>query len=178
MLLSENEIEAELSYAYVHAVSARAGFACEYAGRHSDRAGIDARIHIRERLAPHAVFTDFSIEVQLKATSLEPVLQDDRYSYWLTLDHYDKLRDVGTRNVRLLVVLFLPGDRSQWLLHSEDGLVTKRCAYWVCLQGAAASDNRAGQTVYIPRTNCFSHDGLRRLATRVACREALTDVVP
>ena len=39
MLLSEKEIESELSYAYLHAVASRAGFACEYAGRHSDRAG-------------------------------------------------------------------------------------------------------------------------------------------
>jgi hypothetical protein len=32
VLLSMNEIEAELSYAYLHAVAARAGFACEIAG--------------------------------------------------------------------------------------------------------------------------------------------------
>ncbi len=77
MLLSEKEIEAELSYAYLHAVAARAGFACDVAGRQSDRAGIDARIHIKERLAPQAVFTDFSIEVQLKATCQPAVLQND-----------------------------------------------------------------------------------------------------
>ena len=69
MLLSMNEMEAELSYAYLHAVASRAGFACEIAGRQSDRAGIDARVHVKERLAPNASFTDFSIEIQLKATS-------------------------------------------------------------------------------------------------------------
>ncbi len=178
MLLSDREIEAELSYAYLHAVAARAGFACDVAGRQSDRAGIDARIHVKERLVPQAVFTEFSIEVQLKATCQQAVFQNDHYSYWLTIDHYDKLRNAGVRNERLLVVLFLPEDPSQWLVHTEDGLVSKRCAYWVCLRGAAPCDNKTGQTVYIPRPNWLSHDSLRKLATKVACREALTYVVP
>lgn len=127
---------------------------------------------------PQAVFTDFSIEVQLKATCQQAVFQNDHYSYWLTIDHYDKLRNAGVRNERLLVVLFLPEDPSQWLVHTEDGLVSKRCAYWVCLRGAAPCDNKTGQTVYIPRPNWLSHDSLRKLATKVACREALTYVVP
>jgi Domain of unknown function (DUF4365) len=178
MLPSDKEIEAELSYAYVHAVASRAGFACEIAGRHSDRAGIDARIHVKERLAPHAIFTEFTLEVQLKATCQKAVLKDDYYSFWLTFDHYDKLRDTGVMNTRLLVVLFLPEDSSQWLSHTEDGLISKRCAYWVCLKGALPSENETGQTVYIPKPNWFSHESLRRLATKVACREALEYVLP
>ncbi len=178
MLLSEREIESELSYAYVHAVAAQAGFACEVAGRQSDRAGIDARIQVKERLSPAAVFTDFTIDVQLKATCQQPVLKNGHYSYWLKFDHYDKLRDTGILNARLLVVLFLPEQRTEWLSHTEDGLIARRCAYWVCLEGASPSDNETGQTVYIPGTNCFSHDGLRRVATKVACREALTYVLP
>ena len=126
VLLSMNEMAAELSYAYLHAVASRAGFACEIAGRQSDRAGIDARLHIKERLAPNAAFTDFPIEVQLKATSRTPVLRNEHYSYWLKSDHYDKLRNPGVWNLRLLVVLFLPEDQSQWLMHDEDGMVTRK----------------------------------------------------
>jgi hypothetical protein len=173
-----NQMEAELSYAYLHAVASRAGFACEIAGRQSDRAGIDARVHVKERLAPNASFTDFSIEIQLKATSRSPTLQREHYSYWLKSDHYDKLRNPGVWNLRLLVVLFLPEDQAGWLIHDEDGMVTRRCAYWVSLRGAGASENATGQTVYIPRTNLFSHDGLRALATKFACQEALAYVVP
>jgi hypothetical protein len=178
VLLSLNEIEAELSYAYLHAIASRSGFACEVAGRQSDRAGIDARLHVRERLAENAVFTDFPIEIQLKATSREPVIQRGHYSYWLKSDHYDKLRDPGVWNLRLLVVLFLPEDQSQWLSHDEEGLLTRRCAYWVSLKGAGPSDNETGQTVYLPKANCFSQDGLRALATRFACKEAFSYVVP
>ncbi len=178
MLLSMNEMEAELSYAYLHAVASRAGFACEIAGRQSDRAGIDARVHVQERLAPEATFTDFPIEIQLKATARGAALQNEHYSYWLKSDHYEKLRNPGVWNLRLLVVLFLPEDQSQWLMHNEDGMVTRRCAYWVSLRGAALSDNATGQTVYVPRANRFSHDGLRALATKFACQEAFAYAVP
>ncbi len=178
MLLSMNEMEAELSYAYLHAVASRAGFACEIAGRQSDRAGIDARVHVKERLALNASFTDFSIEVQLKATSRNPALQNEHYSHWLKFDHYEKLRNPGVWNLRLLVVLFLPEDESQWLVHDEVGMVTRRCAYWVSLRGAGPSDNATGQTVYVPKANRFSHDGLRALATKFACQEAFAYVIP
>ena len=41
-MLGEQNIESELSYAYLHAVASRAGIICENAGRHSDEAGVDA----------------------------------------------------------------------------------------------------------------------------------------
>ena len=40
MPLTENDVKAELSYAYLHAVAARAGFGCEVANRHSDNVGV------------------------------------------------------------------------------------------------------------------------------------------
>jgi hypothetical protein len=41
MLFAQN-IESELSYAYLHAIASRGGIICEVAGRHSDEAGVDA----------------------------------------------------------------------------------------------------------------------------------------
>jgi len=94
VLLTENNIKAELSYAYLHAVAAHAGFACEVAGRMSDGAGVDALVRFKERLAPDVLLTESIIEVQLKATS-EPVSsQNGRYSFFLKREHYDKLPSV------------------------------------------------------------------------------------
>jgi hypothetical protein len=177
VLLSMNEMEAELSYAYLHAVASRAGFACDIAGRQSDRAGIDARVHVKERLARNASFTDFSIEIQLNATSRHTTVLKEHYSYWLKSDHYEKLRNPGVWSLRFLVVLLLPEDPTQWLSHDDDGMTSRKCAYWVSLRGALPSDNVTGQTVYIPRANRFSHDGLRALATRFACQEVFAYVV-
>src|SRR5262249_3391921 len=132
MSLTVNDIEAELSYAYLHAVAARAGFGCEYAGRLSDSAGVDAYLRIKERLAPDSLLTNFPIEVQLKATSKVPALEAGHYSYWLDdVKRYDELRLRNAPMPKVLVVLFLPEDPARWLDHSEDALIARRCAYWV-----------------------------------------------
>jgi len=60
MLLSDNDIKSELSYAYLHAVASRAGMACEVAGRHSDGAGVDATIRAKERFDSLSIYTQFS----------------------------------------------------------------------------------------------------------------------
>ena len=49
-LLPPIEIESELSYAYLHAVAARAGMSCEVSGRHTDKDG-GGRRHLRPRNA-------------------------------------------------------------------------------------------------------------------------------
>jgi Domain of unknown function (DUF4365) len=172
-LLTQQQIESELSYAYLHAVASRAGFECVVTGRHSDGAGVDAVLRVKERLAPESRLTHFTIDIQLKATIAEPVLQDGRYSHSLEIDHYEKLRDEGCGNPLILAVLFLPRSPEEWLAHSEDHLIARRCTYWVSLRGAPPSANSATQTVYIPKENCLSVEGLRGLATRISRGEAL-----
>lgn len=175
MLLSDNNIKAELSYAYLHAVAARAGFGCEATGRVSDDAGVDALVRFRERLAADAVLTESVIEIQLKATSASVISHNGRYSFFLKREHYDKLRvsDIGLK--RFLVVLFLPENADDWLGHTSEQLLLKRCAYWCSLRGAGESTNRSGQTVYLPQANTFSVAGLRGLMTRVARNEEWCD---
>ncbi len=174
-MLSQPNIEAELSYAYLHAVAVRGGFGCSYADRHLDDAGVDAVI--REdgrRLVPNSVLTSFCAEIQLKATFQEPVEQEGRFSYSLTVPRYNKLRNNHVQAPRLLVVLFLPQDATEWLRHSEEGLIAKRCAYWVSLRGAPDSMNPKHQTVYVPRNQRLSVDGLTDLMSRFSRREVIS----
>ena len=123
MSLSENDIKAELSYAYEHAVAARAGSPAKSPGGTATARGSTPESTSRSGSPPTLCSTDFTAEVQLKATSQEPALWGDHYSLALWLDHYNKLRIVETPNARILVVLFLPPDPTQWLVHSEDGLL-------------------------------------------------------
>lgn len=161
-LLTENNIKSELSYAYLHAVASRAGVECQVAGRHSDGAGVDAVVRAKERFEELSKLTHFTVEIQLKATCDEPIPDArDRYPFSLKLDHYNKLRDTETGAQQILVVLFLPPADTHWLVHTEDGLMSHRCAYWVSLRGAPPSENDTRQTVYIPRSNHFSVEGLR-----------------
>ncbi|MFM9961551.1 MAG: DUF4365 domain-containing protein [Planctomycetaceae bacterium] len=176
MPLSENNIKAELSYAYLHAVAARAGFACEMSGRHSDNAGVDATIRVlEERLAPASVHTQFPFDVQLKATSQKPTLEAGRYSFWLEdVKRYDKLRRRSGPFPTLLAVLFLPEDTTTWLEQSEEALIARRCVYWTSLWDAPATETATGKTIYLPQANVLSVEGLRAVARRLSCKEELT----
>jgi hypothetical protein len=175
MPLTENDIKAELSYAYLHAIAARAGFGCEVAGRHSDNAGVDAYVRVKERLASDSRHTNFPFEVQLKATSQAPAVEAGKYSYWIQdVGRYDELRERSGPMPKLLVVLFLPANAAHWLEHSEDGLVSRRCAYWVSLWDAPPSTNKTGQTVYLPKGNLLSVEGLRGIALKLSREEEIT----
>jgi hypothetical protein len=173
-LLSTNDIEAELSYAYLHAVAAKAKMSCECTGRHTDNAGVDARIHAVEKFAADSVLTDFPVYVQLKATSQEPAQQKGKLSYFMKdIGRYDRLRNSGANPPRILVVLFLPCDAVDWITQTEDQLAMKKCAYWVSLRGAAESENRTGVTVYLPTRQIFSPNELLDLMTRISRQEEL-----
>jgi hypothetical protein len=119
--------------------------------------------------------TQFTVDVQLKATKKIPVEQDGKYSYSLKVKNYDELRSTNTGAPQLLVVLFLPDDAKTWLTHSEDCLVARRCAYWLSLRGAPGTD-QASKTVYIPRANLLSVEGLRTLMSRFSKQEVLNYV--
>jgi hypothetical protein len=74
VLLSENNIKSELSYAYLHAVAARAGLGCHATDRHTDGAGVDAVLRARERFDP----------AEWLALS-EEALVAKRCAYWMSL---------------------------------------------------------------------------------------------
>jgi hypothetical protein len=173
-VLSELNIEAELSHAYLHAVATRAGFGCEIASRHLDGHGIDAVVREEgRRLAANSTYTSFSLEVQLKATTQAPVEQDERFSFRLKVHQYNRLRTREATAQRILVVLYLPATAADWLTHSEDGLLARRCAYWVSLRGAPESTNEDSHTVYVPRSQLLSPDGLLNIMRRCSLREEI-----
>jgi hypothetical protein len=155
-------------------VAARGGFSCSYSDRHLDDAGVDAIVREDGRqLAADSVLTSFDVHVQLKATYQAPVERDGYYSYSLTVPRYDKLRKVHVNSQRILAVLYLPGDAEQWLSHSEDCLIARRCAYWVSLRSAPDSPNPAHQTIYIPIRQILSVDSLTELMKRCSRQEKI-----
>lgn len=172
--MTPQDIEANLSYAYLHAVASRAGVACEETKRARDNLGIDACLSISKSFEGTRL-TDVSINLQLKATTKPPSerkRRDGRLSYFLDdIDEYDRLRADTSLPLRFLAVLFLPKDPSKWLTHSPKQLAMCRCAYWVNLVGAPASANGSGQTVYLPQSQPLSPAGLLTLFEHVARRE-------
>ncbi|MDD4915191.1 MAG: DUF4365 domain-containing protein [Methylococcales bacterium] len=76
--LSNNDIESELSYAYLHAVASKAGVGCKLGSRHDDNPGIDAEL---TGWGPFSGYRqEIDIKVQLKATA-KPLLEHEE-QYW------------------------------------------------------------------------------------------------
>ena len=170
--LSTNDIEAELSYAYLHAVVSKAAVCCKVGNRHDDNAGIDAHLTGWGPFPNGGYRHEVDIKVQLKATTNIPDLQKEHWSYFLSGNNrYDDLRNETLSIPRILVVLFLPKDADDWLSLDEDALIMKKCAYWVSLRGAEPSNNATGQTVYIPKFQRFDPDGLLDLMAQLSRNE-------
>lgn len=165
---SQLDIESELSYAYLHAVASRAGMVCKNATRLEDKAGIDATLTAWGPF-PGGVWTEVDLKIQLKATIGVPADDGHSLSYFVHgKSRYDKLRIAEPMVPRILVVLFLPEVQDEWLLHGADELILRKCAYWVSLRGAPATQTASGATVKLPRTQVFSPDNLQRLMERLA----------
>ena len=172
--MTRQDIEAELSYAYLHAVAAKAGVACQYCSRLLDNAGVDAQLHVVRDFGPKAKLTELSVQVQLKATIKQPAQKEGRLAYFFDdIDGYNRIRAGTIIPPRLLIVLFLPKNAEEWLSHTEEQLVMKRCAYWVSLRGSVESQNTSGQTVYLPQEQVFSPESLLALLSRIALGEEL-----
>lgn len=173
-MLSDNDVEAELSYSYLHAVAARAGFACEYTTRHLDSAGIDA--FVREdgrRLAEDSALRSFSLHVSLKSTfQILPEI-DEYFSFALPVHQYNRLREPRVQAQKILVLLRLSENAHQWLTHSDEEMVARRCAHWVSLRDAPISENEVKQTVRIPRAQVLSPASLMEIMTRLSRGEVI-----
>ena len=167
--MTENEQKQQLSVAYVHAVAARAGYACQVI--HPDDDSIDVQLAARGTVHQQAVLRSPKIDIQLKATS-QPLLKENHLPFPLSVKNYNDLRE-PVLVPRILVVFLLPEDDNLWLVQSEDSMITKHCAYWMALLGHPEKKNRASVTVQLPRQQQFTVSGLRTVMERVSRREAL-----
>ena len=122
--MTENEQKQQLSVAYVHAVAARAGYACQVIKLDDD--SIDVQLAARGRVHHKAVLRSPKLDIQLKATA-QHALKQDHLAFPLPLKNYNDLR--GSVVPRLLVVLLLPEEDRLWLEQTEDQMISRSCAY-------------------------------------------------
>lgn len=166
--MTENEQKQQLSVAYVHAVAARAGYACQVINVDDD--SVDVQLAARGFVHERAVLRSPKIDIQLKATS-RPVRGNHHLAFPLPRKNYDELR--GEFLVpRILVVLLLPEAETDWLVQSEEELIIKHCAYWATLRDYPTSDNSSTVTIRLPREQQFTVSNLRAMMVKVAGKEA------
>ncbi|KLU25816.1 hypothetical protein EOS_13120 [Caballeronia mineralivorans PML1(12)] len=170
--LSALNRESELSYAYLHAIASHAGVNCKTSNRHDDNAGIDAVLTGWEPFPNGGCLTEVDVKVQLKASVKTPFDDGESLSYFLFgTQQYDDLRRVTHASPQILAVLFLPPKAEDWLTHSQEQLVLRKCAYWVSLRGAPPTNNHAGVTVRIPKNQVFDGAGLMQLMASISRHE-------
>jgi hypothetical protein len=151
-LLATNDIEEALSLAYIHAVAAAAGYVISL--KNFDRDGIDITVEAGGGFRP-------KIDIQAKA-SINIAKSDGFWKFPLKRRNYDHLI-IQTQTPRILVLLHLPDDQSDWINVDINALVMRNCAYWVCLTGGATTENSSAITVSIPQANTFDVPGLKSL---------------
>lgn len=152
-VLSESDRKEALSLAYIHAISAGAGYTI--ATRNFDRDGVDLVIDAGGEMRP-------AIGVQAKATVNLGEPTAGLYRFPLKRRNYDLLR-IKTQVPRILVVLAMPREELKWLTMSRIELVLRHCAFWVSLYGAAETDNTDSVTISVPEGNLFDIETLRGL---------------
>ena len=169
--LSPPNVESELSYAYLHAVAAKAGMSCRDGNRHEDNNGVDAQLTAWLPPVDVNILTEVDIKIQLKATIADPGDDGTNFLYRLTgANRYNDLRSETIGIARVLVVLFLPKNVVEWLDHKPEQLVLRRCAYWQSLRGAPQIESDSA-VIKLPKTQHFSPEGLTQLVGRLARRD-------
>lgn len=162
----------DVSVAYVQAMCAKNGYILERVGRDND--SVDVRISCTG--LPDADCLSYSpmLNVQLKATYGNFVqLASGDYSFALPVKNYSDLIKTNRMIPIILVVLHMSDDENDWVVHHNDRLEIRKCAYWVSLKGKEPTDNEGTVNVRIPQDNIFSCDKLKEIMIKVAKEEEL-----
>ncbi len=148
--MDSNLQKEQFSNAYLRAVAAVAGFQIYKPEPDIDK--IDWGIAAP---GPRKTVRSPKVEIQLKCTSRE-VLRVNHLAFFVNLETYESLRDQSHMVPRILVVVVVPDDVTNWLVHCEDNLALHHCGYWYSLRDMPPSHNETGQTIHIPRAQQFT----------------------
>ena len=143
------------SLAYINAVAARAGF--DLFETRVDIDGVDGGLRSAMGRRPQ-------IDFQAKASS-QDLLRDEAVVFPLQVSAYNQLR-AETLIPRILIVVLMPHEETDWMSLSETELVMRRCGYWATLRGAPATENTTSINVPLPRLQIFDDQQLLSLMSK------------
>lgn len=157
-----NTIKERFSLAFIEAVASKAGFYVDEP--RVDYDSVDGTLKADFGRRPR-------IDFQAKATSQDIVRQRNLH-FPLPIKNYDDLR-TDPINPRLLIVVLMPEDDSEWLSQSSEELCLRHCAYWTSLRGRPPTRNRSTVTIQIPVGNIFSSEQLSELMRKAERGDSL-----
>ena len=157
-----NTLKERFSLAHIYAVATSAGYLVDEV--RVDRDSVDGVLKSDFGRRPR-------IDFQAKATARD-LVRSDHIAFPLPIKNYDDLR-ADTLTPRLLVVILLPDDQSQWLNQSPDETCMRYCGYWLSLANRPHVPNTTTETVHIPLTQVFDRRQLTELMTKAESGAAL-----
>ena len=158
----------EISKAYIQTVAARCGFKVGTWSQDDDC--LDVTIGSAGVLGGGTLASP-KIDLQIKCTSDPAAVHPDDVTWQLDRRHYDRLI-ARSHTPKLLVVLVLPEDETQWIEHTIDHLILRRCAYWLKMTGLPPISTDS-KVVHLPQAQVFSPAALQSLMERLSREEAL-----
>lgn len=156
-----NQQKERFSDAYLQAVAAVAGFVC-----YKPQPDVDSVDWGIGAVGGKGTIRSPRIELQLKCTARN-LMDDHQIRYPLPLKNYDELRAENYQVPRILVVVVIPTEVNEWLIHSEEQLAMRYCGYWVSLRGMPETHNESTVTVHVPRSQRFAVDALCQMMDRI-----------
>lgn len=157
LLVDINQQKEQFSNAYLQAITSVAGYSLYKPAVDDDSVdwGIAATGLMGRIRAPR-------LELQLKSTSRD-VLNDNAIRYPLKLKNYNDLRMVDYAVPRILIVVLLPDNLSEWVQQSSEELCMRYCGYWLSLFVMPETENTSTVTVTMPRNNQFTVAALQSI---------------
>jgi len=145
----ETRRKEELSISYLNALCAYAKIDMEIMKNDDDsRDVLIKKLVTRKDGTP--IYSSFNM--QLKSTSQKLTVKDNLIHYELKIKNYNDLT-AATMTPIILALLVLPQEESDWLKHTVDELVIKKCMYWIDLSKHPPVDNTESVTIHIPESN-------------------------
>ena len=160
--MTSNQQMEQFSLAYIRAVAADAGYQVTIPAVDAD--SVDGVLMANFGRRPR-------IDFQAKSTS-QDILRENGLHFPLPVKNYEELR-ADTLTPRILIVLLMPQQSSEWTDQTHEELCLRRCAYWLCLRGRQATRNTSSVTVDMPTSNMFNPAQLQELMQRAERGEPL-----
>lgn len=161
-LMDPNLRMEQLSIAYVKAVASFCGY--NTAKPEIDDDSVDLTIISSAGKKP-------KLDIQLKASGgLD--CTGTNITFPLKVKNYNDLR-AETFAPRILIVLCMPDQQTDWIEHSVNSLLIKKCAYWLSLKNMPETSNTTSVSLSIPITNIVSPEGLHQIMQKIEKGEDL-----
>ena len=166
MSLTREHRQEALSFAYISAVAAKAGYNCgPFPGYDY---GVDLQISCLEQIGRKKVPCGPVLWIQAKASHNFTISADDNHIiYDLKVDTYNMLIREDQDTPAILVLYCMPSDEDKWLSIYENCTALRHCGYWLSLRGMPTSTNKAAQRIHIPKKQRFTDSSLYSIMTRI-----------